>query len=211
MSTIPKLLIFASGSKDGGGSGFKNLVEAAQSGVLQAEIIGVVSNHTNGGVQEKADTLGIPFTHFGGGSAAAYQDLVAALQPDFIALSGWLKLVSGLDPKTTFNIHPGPLPQFGGPGLYGHHVHEAVLAAYKRDEVTHSAVSMHFVTDEYDEGPVFFQQQVEILPDDTADTLGKRVNEAEHHWQPVVTNNVVQGKISWDGKNPITLKTQDFS
>ena len=211
MEKKPRLLVFASGSKDGGGSGFKNLVEATHSGVLQAEIIGVVSNHAHGGVREKADALRIPFTHFNGGSAAEYQNLIAKLKPDFIALSGWLKLVAGLDPKTTFNIHPGPLPQFGGPGLYGHFVHEAVLEAFKRGEVTRSAASMHFVTDEYDEGPVFFQQPVEILPDDTADTLAKRVNEAEHHWQPIVTNAVVQGQIIWDGQNKNSLTTIDFS
>lgn len=210
MSEKPRLLIFASGTKTGGGSGFRNLVEKANEGVLQAEIIGVVSNHAEGGVAHHAAELGIHFTHFGGGSAAAYQELVAALAPDFVALSGWLKLVSGLDPKITFNIHPGPLPEFGGPGLYGHYVHEAVLAAYKRGEVTHSAVSMHFVTEVYDEGPVFFEHKVEILPNDTPDTLGARVNQAEHHWQPIVTNAVLQEEIAWDGKDPNSLRTVDF-
>jgi len=114
--------------------------------------------------------------------------------------------VTGLDPQKTINIHPGPLPRFGGAGMYGHYVHEAVMEAYKKGEVDHSAVSMHFVTENYDEGPLFFSQSVPILPDDTAETLAKRVNEAEHKWQPIITNKVLQGEISWDGQNPQSLK-----
>lgn len=206
---LPQLLVFASGTKDGGGSGFRNLVATSRDGRLDAEIIGVVSNHEHGGVRRHADELGVPFIHFGGGSAAAYQELVAKYKPDFIALSGWLKLVSGLDPRTTFNIHPGPLPQFGGPGLYGLHVHAAVMKAYKRGEVTHSAVSMHFVTPEYDEGPIFFSHPVEILPNDTPDTLGARINKAEHEWQPIITNKVVHSKIRWGGIDPDSLVIED--
>ena len=62
----PKLLIFASGTKDGGGAGFENLVNAARAGTLDAEIVAVVSNHEHGGVRERAERLGIPFNHFPG-------------------------------------------------------------------------------------------------------------------------------------------------
>ncbi len=201
-----RLLIFASGTKDSGGSGFENLVLASCDGRLDAEIVGVVSNHEHGGVQEKAERLRIPFHSFAGPyDAAHYQALVAPLNPDFIALSGWLKLVTGLNPKTTFNIHPAPLPEFGGPGFYGHATHEKVMEAYRKGRITHSAVSMHFVTERFDEGPVFFSHSVEIHPDDTADTLAKRVNEIEHRYQPEITNKVVKGEISWDGINTSSL------
>lgn len=200
----PRLLVFASGTAEGGGSGFENLVNASRSGILDAEIIGVVSDIENGGVQQRAERLGIPFTHFTPPyTPERYQEL--AQSADFVALSGWLRLVKGLDPRTTFNIHPGPLPEFGGKGLYGHFVHEAVLKAYREGRITHSAVSMHFVTPEFDEGPVFFSHPVPILPDDTPETLAARVNEAEHTWQPVITNKVVQGEIAWDGKDPKSL------
>lgn len=205
-----KLIIFASGSKVGGGSGFANLVNASRDGRLNAEIMMVVSNHENGGVRQHADKLGIPFRHFPAPyTALNYREIVRG--SDFVALSGWLKMVEGLDPKTTFNIHPGDTHKFGGHGMYGHHVHEAVIEAYKRGEVTHSAVTMHFVTDDrqYDRGPVFFQVPVDIFPEDTAETLAKRVNESEHLYQPVVTNAVIEGRIYWDGKNPdsvVTLK-----
>lgn len=201
----PKLLIFASGKKDGGGSGFAKLAEASQNGTLNAEIVGVVSNHENGGVKEKAYKFNIPFIHFQ--STSEYQKIVEEAKADFVALSGWLKLASGLDPKKTFNIHPGPLPQFGGKGWHGHYVHEEIIKAYKKGEITHSAVSMHFATPVYDKGPLFFKYPVEILDNDTAESLGKKVNEVEHKWQPIITNLVVNGDISWDGKDPKSLKT----
>ncbi len=204
---IPKLLIFASGTKTGGGSGFENLVKSVPD-KLQAEIVGVVSSREHGGVRERAERLGVPFIYMGKPyTASAYQEIVAKTGAEFVALSGWLKKVSGLDPKTTFNIHPGPLPRFGGAGMYGHYVHEAVLAAYKRGEITHSAVSMHFVTEEYDEGPIFLRKNVPIQSDDTPETLGARVNEAEHYWQPVATNAVLHGEVHWDGKDPKSLTT----
>lgn len=202
----PKILVFASGTAEDGGTGFKKLVEASRNGILDAQIIGVVSNHERGGVWEKASELNIPFIHFvGKWTAAGYQHIAKEWKADFFALSGWLKLVSGLDPrtnfnsKTVFNIHPGPLPEFGGPGLYGHHVHEAVMRAFREDKVTHSAVSMHFVTGEYDRGPVFFQAPVKIEANDTPETLARRVNRCEHLHQAEITNLVVNGFIRWDG------------
>jgi len=203
----PKLIIFASGTKTGGGSGFENLVLAQRKGELNADIVAVVSNHENGGVREKADRLGVPFIHFPGPfTADAYQEIVKKSGAEYVALSGWLKLVTGLDSKRIFNIHPGPLPRFGGAGMYGHHVHEAVMAAYRKGEVTHSAVTMHFVTEQYDEGPAFFRCPVDILSNDDAETLGRRMNAAEHKYQPIITNLVVNGEISWDGNDPKTLK-----
>ncbi|MEK9185348.1 MAG: formyltransferase family protein [Patescibacteria group bacterium] len=208
----PKLLIFASGTAEGGGSGFENLVLASRSGILDAEIVGVVSNHANGGVREKANRLGIPFIFFQKTiipeeNEKQYQKIVRESGAEWVTLSGWLKLVSGLDPHTTFNIHPGPLPEFGGKGMYGIHVHEAVLQAFKeRGSSVHGAVTMHFVTPVYDEGPVFFRIAVPILPSDTAESLQKRVNEVEHEWQPKITDKVIHGEISWDGKNRDSLR-----
>lgn len=206
----PKLLVFASGTKDGGGSGFENLVASTKDGRLDAEIVGVVCNHEDGGVRERADRLGIPFIHFAGPyDAEHYQKIVEKAAADFVALSGWLKLAVGLNPRTTFNIHPAPLPEFGGKNFYGMKTHEAVLEAYREGRITHSAVSMHFVTPEFDEGPVFFSHEVEILPNDTTETLAHRVNETEHRYQPEITNKVVHGKISWDGVHPESLCTTD--
>ncbi len=193
----------ASGSKTGGGSGFENLVKASRLGIIDAAIF-VISNHEHGGVRERADRLGVPFTYFPGPwTAENYRRVTEGA--DHIALSGWLKMVYGLDPRTTFNIHPGPLPRFGGPGLYGHHVHEAVISAYRKGEITESAVTMHFVDGVYDGGPPFFEKKVEIRPDDTPESLQIRVNMVEHEFQPMVTDAVIKGHIGWDGRDPNSL------
>lgn len=209
-----KLLIFASGTKDGGGSGFRKLCEAVRDGRLNAEIVGVVSHHENGGVAKIAKEFGIRFYYIPNSEfkkseleiVEIYQNLVKETGAEFVALSGWLKLVLGLDPKTTFNIHPGLLPRFGGAGMYGHHVHEAVMDAYQTGEVKHSGFTMHFVTPRYDEGPIFAEVFVDIDSADTADTLGTKVNKKEHEYQWLFTNKVLNGEISWDGNNPDSLE-----
>lgn len=216
---MKKLLVFASGSETGGGSGFENLVEAFRcDGTIGIEVVGVVSNHENGGVRKRADKLGIKFYHFPSpATAESYQFIAAHSGAEFFALSGWLKLVKGLDPatkfnsKTVFNIHPGPLPEFGGKGMYGHHVHEAVMASYERGETSYSAVTMHFVTEEYDKGPKFLEKEIPIYSHDTSETLAERVNIAEHLYQPLFTEFVVNGLIYWDGENPESLVIPNFN
>ena len=207
----PKLIIFASGAKESGGSGFENLVRASREEILDADIVAVASNHEHGSVRNRADRLGIKFIYFPGPyESENYTKIITDTGADWIALSGWFQMVKGLDPAKTFNIHPALLSclggRFGGKGMYGNHVHEAVMEAFRDGTVTHSAVTMHFVTPVYDEGPIFFQFPVEILPDDTPESLGARVNMAEHEWQPRLTNMVVNGEISWDGRNPNSLK-----
>ena len=124
-----------------------------------------------------------------------YERYVWKYKADFVMLSGWLKLVIGLETARTINIHPGPLPQFSGPKFYGHFVHEAVMAAYHRGEITHSAVTMHFADEVYDRGPIFFVWPVQIYDGDTVETLAKRVNRDEHYWQSRVLNYVVHEQV----------------
>jgi phosphoribosylglycinamide formyltransferase-1 len=195
-----RVLVFASGDEKGGGSGFQELAEFSRTNppVLDAQIVGVISNHPQGGVHRRADALRIPFEHWAGPfNAEGYRSFVEKYQADYVMCSGWLKFVRGLDPARTVNIHPGPLPQFGGPGMYGHHVHEAVVAAYRRGEITQSAVTVHFVDDvAFDHGPIIFQMPVLIRPEDDAETLAKRLNEKERAWQSHILNLVVHGDIS---------------
>lgn len=211
----PKILVFASGSADGGGSGFEKLVESFHGHnktFYNGQIVGVVSNHAAGGVRKKADKFEIPFIHFPKPwTAEEYQRIAKESGAEFFAMSGWIKLVKGLDlntvfnSKTVFNIHPGPLPRFGGKGFYGHHVHEAVIEAFKRGEITHSQVTMHFVNEEFDRGLIFSKINVKIEKGDDADSLGQRVNQCEHRYQSMITNMIVNGKIKWDGINQESL------
>jgi phosphoribosylglycinamide formyltransferase-1 len=195
-----RVLVFASGDEKGGGSGFQELVEFSRTNppVLDAQIAGVISNHQDGGVRSRAEALHNPFEHWSGPfDADGYRAFVEKYRADFVMCSGWLKFVRGLDPAKTVNIHPGPLPLFGGPGMYGHHVHEAVMAAYQRGEITQSAVTMHFIDEAaYDNGPIIFQMPVLIRPEDDAETLARRVNEKERSWQSYILNLVVHRHIS---------------
>ena len=194
-----RVLVFASGDDKGGGAGFQELVEFSRTNppVLDAQIIGVISNHPNGGVRKRADTHRIPFEYWPGAyDAKGYRAFVEKYRADFVMCSGWVKFVRGLDPAKTVNIHPGPLPRFGGAGMYGHHVHEAVMAAYHQGEVAQSAVTMHFVDEAaYDHGPIIFQMPVLIRPEDDAESLAKRVNEKERAWQSHILNLVVHRHI----------------
>ncbi len=197
-----RVLVFASGDEKGGGSGFQELVEFSRTTppVLEARIVGVISNHEHGGVRKRAETLQVPFEHWAGPyNANSYRSFVQKYQADFVMCSGWLKFVRGLDPAKTVNIHPGPLPRFGGPGMYGHHVHEAVMAAFHQGEIAQSAVTMHFIDEAaYDHGPIIFQMPVLIRPEDDAESLAKRVNEKERAWQSYILNLVVRQNIYLD-------------
>lgn len=208
---MKKILVFASGDQIGGGSGFQTMVESSRTkpAILKAKIIGVVSNHAQGGVFQKAQSLGVPFMHFPKPfTAEKYQRIVEEFNPDYIMCSGWLKPVRGLDENMVINIHPGPLPRFGGKGMYGHHVHEAVIAAYKRGEITQSAVSLHFVNEEYDKGLGIVQIPVLIRPDDTAETLAARVLTVEHNHQSPVLNEIIHKRIFPNGNGGVLIKNK---
>jgi len=102
------------------------------------------------------------------------------LAVDFICLAGYMRLLPSevleLFPRRILNIHPALLPKHGGKGMYGHHVHEAVLAAGDAE----SGASVHYVTENYDEGDVILQRRCPVLPDDTPETLAARVLVEEH-------------------------------
>lgn len=203
----PRLIIFASGTKDGGGSGFENLVNATKTGVLDAEIVAVVSNHEHGGVRERAERLGVPFLFFDKDSD--YTKIVAETGGEWVALSGWLKHVHGLNPAKTINIHPALLSyadgKFGGKGMYGMHIHEAVKKALDAGEITESGFTMHFVTEEHDRGPAFFEYRVPLERGMSVDDIAKAVQKTEHEWQPKITNMVVHSEIRWDGNDARSL------
>ncbi len=208
-----KVLVFASGDQNGGGSGFQEMVERSRTkpAILKADIVGVVSNYPAGGVYQKAQALNIPFKCFPGPfTAEEYDEIIEQFQPDYIMCSGWLKPMRGQEEGKVINIHPGPLPHFGGPGLYGHHVHEAVIAAFKRGEITQSAVSIHFVNEEYDRGPGIVQIPVLIRPDDTAETLAARVLKVEHNYQSIVLNEIIHGRIFITGTNRAFIRNKEL-
>jgi len=164
--------------------------------ILDAEIVAVVSNYPSGGVYQRAKALSIPFEYWPGPfTAEGYGRLMKKYDAFWVMCSGWKKLVRGLNPAWTVNIHPGPLPEFGGPGMYGHHVHEAVMKAFHEGRIKQSAVTMHFVDEEFDHGATIREIPVLIRAEDTSETLAARVNKIEHAWQSYLLNKVVHWRI----------------
>ena len=209
----PKVYILASGTKTGGGSGFANLVVKGRQLNLNYEVVGVVCNIKGGGVESKAEQLGVPFFYFEGKmgkdglrrfDAQDCSELIDVVHPR-IMMSGWLKIGEGYDPRNTINIHPGSTGKdlkgsrpFAGKGMFGHYVHEAVMKAFSRGEITHTEVTIHAVTDEPDAGVPIARIPVRIYPNDTPELLAGRVNVVEHEWQPLVLEAWLNRRITID-------------
>jgi phosphoribosylglycinamide formyltransferase-1 len=125
---------------------------------------------------------------------------------DYVAMAGFLKLapVPADFAGRVVNIHPALIPAFCGPGMYGDRVHQAVLDAGVR--VT--GCTVHFVDNEYDHGPIIWQQPVPVFDDDTADTLAKRVFECEKEAYPHVLRLLAAGRIKLESGRATILKPQ---
>ena len=168
------------------GTSMQAIARAIAAGGLSAEARLVASNNRNASALQFADTAGIPRRHISAGTEgsepAADLALCRALQEagaEWLVLSGYLRKVGPLTlgryQDRILNIHPARLPKFGGRGMYGYRVHEAVLAARE----TVSGITVHLVDGEYDHGPIVAQRQVLVRPGDTADTLQQRIAAAE--------------------------------
>ena len=195
--------VFASGS----GSNFQALIDRSEHGDLHCTLALCVGNNSAAFAFERAKKHGIPARHIGPShfpSEQAYADaLLAVLKEyniDIIALAGYMKKIPrsviAAYPCRIINIHPGLLPAFGGKGLYGEKVHQAVLESGAKI----SGITIHFVDEEYDHGPIIFQEAVPVLDSDDSHTLAERVLKLEHasYWR--VLEAIAQGRISVKGR-----------
>lgn len=178
-----RIILLASG----GGSNAEALIMAMQAPDFPAEPVLLFSNVPGAGALEKAARWGLPtqvLAHQGFASREAYDAaLLALLAPyraDFLCLAGYLRILTPgfvrAYPRRILNIHPALLPRFGGPGMHGHHVHEAVLAA----GVAESGATVHYVDEGVDSGAIILSQAVPVLPGDSSASLAARVLGAEH-------------------------------
>lgn len=170
----------------GGGSNLQALLDALGEDA-PAEVVLVLSNREDAGGLERARRHGVPAVVLEDPSSAVeWLDLLAAHRVDLLVLAGYLKLVPPEVVRARegriLNIHPSLLPDFGGPGMYGRRVHEAVLASGAEE----SGASVHLVDEAYDRGPVLARATVPVRTDDTSATLAARVLEAEHRLLPRV-------------------------
>lgn len=181
-----------------GGSDLQAIMDACRDGRIDARVSVVISNNRDAKALERARNAGIDACHI---SLRNYQtqekhdesvlEILTRHHIDIIFLAGYLKklgtAVLSRFENRIFNIHPSLLPKFGGLGMYGLRVHEAVLAAGER--VT--GITVHRVNEAYDEGGIIAQTCVEVLPADTPETLAARVLEREHSFIVEVLRDII--------------------
>jgi phosphoribosylglycinamide formyltransferase-1 len=192
------LTIFASGQ----GSNFAVLLERISAGDLCAHIPLLITNNSTCGAAETArkntiDVLHTAPSHFTDRNTYVRQ-LIQAVQKsdtDYIILAGYMKKIPkeliAAYPNKIINIHPALLPAFGGRGMYGIHVHRAVLDR----GVKITGITVHFVTTGYDEGPIIAQTPVYVADTDTPESLGKKIRAREHDFFWRVIQDLTEKKF----------------
>ncbi|MFT3684883.1 MAG: phosphoribosylglycinamide formyltransferase [Phycisphaerales bacterium] len=210
---VPRLPPFLAGDParlvvmiSGGGRTLGYLAEAVAQGRLAARIAGVISSTPAGSAgYERAVALGVPVAHLPGApTAAELERQVAAWRGDFVVLAGYLKKVgvpTSLRGRIV-NIHPALLPRFGGKGLYGLRVHEAVLASGE----TETGCTVHVVDEEYDRGPIVLRRTCAVERGDTPETLAARVFEQERVAYVDALNQLIAGKAALSSHSPETAR-----
>jgi formyltetrahydrofolate-dependent phosphoribosylglycinamide formyltransferase len=170
----------------GGGSNLQALLDRLQ-GEEPARVVLVLSNRADAGGLERARQAGVPAEVLADpADAAEWITRLGRRDVDLLVLAGYLKLVPpGVVQKYAgriVNVHPALLPDFGGPGMYGQRVHEAVIASGAAE----SGPTVHLVDEVYDRGAILAQRRVPVLPGDTPATLAERVLTEEHRLLPDV-------------------------
>jgi len=192
-----RLAVFCSGT----GTNFKALFHAIIERELPAEIVLCLSNRSQCGAVDFAREYGIETMLLSEKQFKTQGDFARAMlralrerRIDMILLAGYLRKVPdeviAAYPDKIVNIHPSLLPQFGGHGMYGMRVHEAVIASGE----TRSGATVHFVNEEYDKGRIIMQNHVPVLAGDTPETLAKRVLRCEHRLYPDALEKLLTGE-----------------
>ena len=186
----------------GGGTNCENLIKYF-SGSARVNCALVVSNKADAYALVRAEKLGVPTAVAPKAElndAAVMMPLMQRYGIDFIVLAGFLPLVPNflIDtfPRRIINIHPALLPKYGGKGMWGHHVHEAVKAAGE----TETGMTVHYVTPVCDSGEIIAQYRTALSPDDTADDIAEKEHVLEMEHYPHVVEQVLNETFSLDGR-----------
>jgi len=196
--SLLNIAVFASGR----GSNFEALHNAIVQEKIQAQIVVVISNNSNTGALELAHTFNIPAFHISQRqfpNTEAFNKIILetlrAHKVNFIVLAGYMKKI---DPSLIreyrgkiINIHPALLPKFGGEGMYGIHVHEAVINAKEKI----SGATVHVVDEEYDHGKIILQDIINLTENETPETLAAKILKIEHRILPEVVKMFAEGKV----------------
>lgn len=189
-----RIAIFASGS----GSNCENLIRYFKDSEM-VECALVVSNKADAYVLERAQRLGVPTAVMPKAQLNDPEAMLPLLKKydiDFIVLAGFLPLVPNflLDafPRRIVNLHPALLPKYGGKGMWGHHVHEAVKAAGE----TETGMTVHWVTPVCDGGDIIAQYKCEIAPSDSVDDIAEKEHQLEMRYFPEVVERIIREELS---------------
>jgi phosphoribosylglycinamide formyltransferase-1 len=203
------IAVFASGK----GSNFQAILQAIESGTItNAKIAVVISNNSDAGALAVAQAHGIAALHVSRkqfeNDRAFNQALINVLEThrvNFIVLAGYMKKIDASVIERfrnrIVNIHPALLPAFGGAGMYGMHVHEAVLAQKSGE----TGATVHLVDEAYDRGPIVLQEKVRVHEGDTPEILAERVLKIEHTLYPEAIRLFAEGKVKIDGQHVTIL------
>lgn len=188
---MKKIIIFASGS----GSNAQRIIEFSRTPASNFSVEGIFCNNPNAFVINRAAKFNTPHVLFNKtdfletNNTSVYQKIID-INPDLIVLAGFLWLIPSnfiqKFPQKIINIHPALLPKYGGKGMYGERVHEAVIK-HKEEE---SGITIHYVSEKYDEGDIIAQYKCNIIDTDDAETLAQKIHILEHKWFPIVINNL---------------------
>lgn len=186
---MKKIAIFASGT----GSNAQKIIDHFRHS-HKARVTLIACNKPGAGVLQIAEKEGIKAVLIDKERFFRSDDYVHLLQQegiDLIVLAGFLwkvpaNLVQAF-PGRIVNIHPALLPKYGGKGMYGHFVHEAVIAAGEKE----SGITIHYVNEKYDDGEAILQERCIILPEDTPESLARKIQVLEHRWYPVIVERLL--------------------
>lgn len=185
-----RIVIFASGN----GTNAENIIKHFQQTDL-AEVVLVLSNKQNAKVLERAKSLNVDAISFTKEELTSEDGILRSLRkvsPDLIVLAGFLlkfpEHIIAEFPNKIINIHPALLPKYGGKGMYGSAVHEAVV----NNKETETGISIHYVNENYDEGAIISQHKVKLSETDTPETVAAKVHQLEYEWFPKVIEEILK-------------------
>ena len=184
-----KIVIFASGS----GTNAERICRYFENH-KNISVVQILSNKANAGVLRRAENLGVPsyvFTRSEFYETDSIVQRLKELETDLIVLAGFLWLIPPVMikafPGKIVNIHPALLPDYGGKGMYGMRVHEAVIAAKEKE----SGITIHFVNENYDEGQIIFQARTGLSEGESPQSLANKIHELEYKHFPVVIEELL--------------------
>jgi len=185
-----RIVIFASGS----GTNAQNVIQYFQQGEI-AEVVLVLTNKKDAKVIERAKNLNVESLFFNKSELLDEKGVLQVLKdinPDLIVLAGFLlkfpESILNNFHNRVINLHPALLPKYGGKGMYGHHVHQAVIEKGEKE----TGITIHYVNENYDEGKIIFQKSTPLSDRDTPETVAEKIHQLEYKYFPKVIESVLQ-------------------